>query len=101
MTPSPESQIQLKAKDFFTSADGILHAPGDLFSLPEREALGYIGLGVADEASPAPAELQLKLRARDRFSDAAGTLHQPGDVFSLPEREALGYIGAGAADEVI
>src|SRR5215469_10604290 len=100
MTPSPEPQVQLKAKDFFTTADGISHVPGDVFSLPEREALGYIGIGVADETAPAPVEPQLQLRARDRFSDAAGVLHQPGDVFSLPEREALGYIGAGAADEI-
>ena len=100
MTPSPEPQLQIKAKDFFTTPDGISHAPGDVLSLPEREALAYVGLGVAAETAPSPAEPQLQLKARDWFYDEAGILHKTGDVFSLPEREALGYIGAGAADEV-
>jgi hypothetical protein len=100
MSPA-EPQISLRAKDFFTTVDGTARLPGDVFSLPEREAIGYIGLNVAEETSPSPAEPQLKLKARDRFYDAAGVLHQPGDLFSLPEMEALGYVGAGAADEVV
>lgn len=94
-----EPQLSLKAIDFF-SVNGVAYQPGDVFSLPEREALGVVGIGAAVETGTSPADVQINLKAVDFFSDAAGVFHQPGDTFALPEREALGYIGINAAVEL-
>ena len=94
-----EPQLNLKAVDTFSDASGVLHKPGDVFTLPEREALGFIGSNAAIETDASPAEPQLNLKAVDFFS-VAGVPYQPGEIFSLPEREALGLIGIGAAVEL-
>lgn len=91
--------LNLKAVDYFFDASGVLHQPGDTFTLPEREALGYIGIGAVVETAASPAEIQLTLKAVDFFS-ANGIPYQPGEVFNLPEREALGLIGIGAVVEL-
>lgn len=100
MAATTEPQLNLKAVDYFFDASGVLHQPGDTFSLPAREALGLIGIGAAVETGTSPADPALNLRAVDYFFDAAGVLHQPGDTFALPQREALGYIGINAAEEL-
>lgn len=94
-----EPQLNLKAVDYFFDASGVLHQPGDTFSLPEREALGYIGVNAAVEAAASPTEPQLTLKAVDFFS-ANGVPYQPGEIVNLPEREALGLIGIGAVVEL-
>lgn len=91
--------LNLKAVDYFFDASGVLHQPGDTFTLSEREALGYIGIGAAVEAAASPAEPQLTLKAIDFFS-ANGVPYAPGEIFNLPEREALGLIGIGAVVEL-
>lgn len=95
-----EPVLNLKAVDFFFDGAGVLHQPGDAFTLPEREALGYIGINAAVETGTSPGDPQVNLKAVDFFPDAAGILHKPGDTFTLPEREALGYIGLNAAVEL-
>ena len=54
-TGSGELQFKLKAKDFF-SVEGVQYHPGDILSLPERQALGLVGAGAADQLPPNPEQ---------------------------------------------
>lgn len=51
-----EKKFKLRAKDMLT-VGGVTYAAGEIFELPEREALGLVGTGAAEElAGDAPGE---------------------------------------------
>lgn len=51
-----EEKLKLRAKEYII-VDGVTHKPGEIFELPERQALGLVGEGQAEQiAAGQPAE---------------------------------------------
>lgn len=64
-----EPKLRLRAKEHIV-IDAVLYKPGEEFELPEREALGLVGQGQAEQVGPGETAAESKKRDEELARDS-------------------------------
>ena len=82
--PTPEPKLRVRALEHI-NVDGLPRHPGEEFELPERQALGLVGTGDAEQVGPDETLAQRKKRSEE-LASAAGVR----DIDTIEDQEKKG-----------